>query len=181
MLSMLMSLNLLLLLVVCGDGKIGCNIVVGGRETAAWPEQAGATGLLLAKTLWIVGTIRTSFHRMILDIALAGLLAASADVQQLLGLVKLVDMVRSFTAVLFVPSNTDILFSQKNGRDTIDSGVRLPCTTPSILTGRSAETPLTAGLEGGELGEHLLGSGFVEKGLNPRPVSPLKALVLPTI
>ena len=96
---------------MCGrDGKIElCKIVVG-LGTAFSPEQTGATGLLLLKTLQVVGSIRTGFHRVVPDIALTGLLKANADVDQLLGLVKLVLVVSSLITIISVPFNTDFSF-----------------------------------------------------------------------
>ena len=108
---------------MCRDGKISCVFVVGWLGTAALVEQAGATGLLLAKTLRIVGTIRASFHRVILDVALAGFLTAGTDVQQLLGFVKLMDLICSLTAVFLVPADADVFLREEDSRDTVDSGV----------------------------------------------------------
>ena len=166
---------------MCRDGKISCVFVVGWLGTAALLEQAGATDLLLAKTLRIVGTIRASFHRVILDVALAGFLAAGTDVQQLLGFVKLVDVIRGLVAVFLVPANADVLLRKEDSRNTVDRGVRLARTASTIFTRGSAVTSLSTRLQGSQLGEHLLSPSFVEKGLYPWPVGPLEALVLPAI
>ena len=108
---------------MCRDGKISCVFVVGWLGTAALLEQAGATDLLLAKTLRIVGTIRASLHRVILDVAFAGLLTASTDMQQLLGLIKLMDMIRGLTTVLLVPADADVFLHKEDSWNTVDSGV----------------------------------------------------------
>ena len=149
-------------------------------------EQAGAKDLLLAKTLGVVRPIRAGLDGMLPDIPLTRLLASGADVGEFRALFEGMFVVALLFTVFFIPVYAYTLFSVENGRNAVDVGVGLALpvvstTTASVGTGRSALAALVARSEGGEPVEQFLGSSFVQKGLNPSPIIPVKAFIFPTL
>ena len=149
-------------------------------------EQAGAKDLLLAKTLGVVRPIRAGLDGMLPDIPLARLLASSADVGEFRALFEGMFMIALLFTVFFIPVYAYTLFSVENGWNAVDVGVGLALpvvgtATASVGTGGSALAALVARSEGGEPVEQFLGSSFVQKGLNPSPVIPVKAFIFPTL
>ena len=149
---------------------VDVSLVSGGLD-----KQAGATDLLLAKrSFWLVAALRAG-NTVILSLH-ASLETASALVMQGITL-RLVFMASALLAFSFVEANAQIIFRIELRWNTQNVRValrRLAIALPSVAL-------LTVVTGVAHRVTQLLIPSLTQKILNPRPVLPLPAAVLPAL